>query len=231
VPPSAPARVWPIVPRAARAPLIGSAGLTLDAKGAPAVAYASYVRRSQKSYLRLVRLVSGRLHTTAVTTGGFPPSDRPPSATPVLLPHAELVSMALTPDGPEVAANDWADVGESRDYAGLLVDAQGRAVELDGRLAAYAAPTSGPGAVLLQREDGLEYFPLPSQPPVAVTLTANATGRLSGRVDGAQGGTVELYREQAQRPRVLVATVSAAPDGSFSAQDTAPTSPTLYRAV
>jgi hypothetical protein len=62
-------------------------------------------------------------------------------------------------------------------------------------------------------------------------LSADAAGNLAGRVDGASGGTVQVYRESPTSPRALVATVPLAADGSFTAADTAPTSPTLYRAV
>ena len=54
---------------------------------------------------------------------------------------------------------------------------------------------------------------------------------MSGRVVGASGGSVDVFREAPGLPRTLVATVPLARDGSFSANDQPVTSPTLYRAV
>jgi hypothetical protein len=62
-------------------------------------------------------------------------------------------------------------------------------------------------------------------------VTADGSGNVSGRVEGAAGGTVQVYREAPTSSHALVATVPVAGDGSFTAADTAPTSPTLYRAV
>jgi hypothetical protein len=53
---------------------------------------------------------------------------------------------------------------------------------------------------------------------------------VQGRVDGASGGGVQIYRET-PAGRTAAGVVELAADGSFSFQDAAPTSPTLYRAV
>ena len=63
-----------------------------------------------------------------------------------------------------------------------------------------------------------------------MTLNADASGALSGRVEGASGGIVELYRETPSA-RIPVANAELGPDGSYSLQDAPPGSPTLYRAV
>ena len=148
-----------------------------------------------------------------------------------LVKHGALVSLALAGGRPEVAANDWVDAGGYRDYAGLVVDAGGAAVELDGRLLGYLAIPTGGRQVLLADSSGLEWYDLTGAPDAHVSVTATPDGRLSGRVDGARGGSVELYREQPGRPRTLIDTAPLGADGSFQAQDAAPHSPTLYRAV
>lgn len=85
--------------------------------------------------------------------------------------------------------------------------------------------------MLVSRANQLEWFEAPARPSVKLSLTADASGNISGRVDGGAGGTVQVYRETPTSPRILVATVPLATDGSFAAVDAAPTSPTLYRAV
>src|SRR5262249_29092506 len=63
----------------------GAAGLTLDAAGRPAFAYALR-KPSGKTWLRLVTTdVRGRLHTHGITKGGFPSSVFVPGAAPVLV--------------------------------------------------------------------------------------------------------------------------------------------------
>jgi hypothetical protein len=62
-----------------------------------------------------------------------------------------------------------------------------------------------------------------------VSLSVDAAGRATGRIDGATAGTVEIFREAPDTGRQLAATASIAADGSFAAQ--VPASPTLYRAV
>jgi hypothetical protein len=86
----------------------GPAGLTLDARDRPAVAYG--VRRaSGKTFLRLVTFDRGvRFRTRAITQKGFPTSDFPPGAAPVLV-HGRLhvvetytsaaIDWGPTPDG------------------------------------------------------------------------------------------------------------------------------------
>jgi hypothetical protein len=50
-------------------------------------------------------------------------------------------------------------------------------------------------------------------------------------VEGATGGLVQIYRETPTWPRAYVANAEVAADGSFSARDEPPASPTFYRAV
>jgi hypothetical protein len=312
--------VTPIVRPSAKAGLLGPAGLALDAKGSPVVAYTAMRGRAQPkyggipTYLRLARGQGRQLRTSAITRKGFPQSYVPPAAAPVLVngrihvvetyqsaaiewmpkpngdwigqylfislygspvgpvaalagpgagvwsawtqdypesgethvmltfrpsdgvpadvvQHGSLVSLAVAGGQPELAANDWVDAGGSRDYAGLITAPSGTAVELDGRVLGYVAAPGGHRQVLLDGPTGLEWYDLPAFPSVHVSLTATSEGGLSGRVHGAVGGDVELYRERPGQARQLVTTVPLGPDGSFTGHDTAPASPTLYRAV
>lgn len=311
--------VTPIVRPSAKVGLLGPAGLTLDAKGAPVVAYTAMRGRAQPkyggipTYLRLARGQGSQLRTSAITHRGFPQSYELPGAAPVIvngqihvvetytsaaiewqpkahggwigqylfislygspvgpvaavaaggsvwsawtqvypefgethvmvnlrasdettddvIQHGALVSLTLGAGRPELAADDWVDLGGFRDYAGLIADQSGNRVELDGQLLGYVATVADHRQLLLADPAGLEWYDLPGFPSVHVSLTATSDGRLSGHVDGAVGGDVELYRERPGQARRLVATVPLAADGSFSGNDEAPTSPTLYRAV
>jgi hypothetical protein len=299
-----------IVARPKRGDAFGPAGLTLDAAGRPAFAYALQ-RPSGKSWLRLVTTdAGGRLHTHGITKGGFPTSAQIPGAAPVLVgkrlhvvetyssaaidwgpkagggwegqflfasrigtpagrvgaaangrslwsswtqvsgaainvlltlsagtqetaivvDHGIFVSLLLDAGRPEVGAYDWVEVNDTFIYAGLLADGLGPFTELDGRLAGYARAPGGGRQLLLATSSGLEWFASPTRPAVRVSLEAEPSGRLSGAVDGASGGTVELYHETSTG-RTLVATVPVAPDGVFAYDAPPPTSPTLYRAV
>ena len=152
----------------------------------------------------------------------------------VLHRHAFLVALAVGPQGPELAANDYADLGTSLDYAGLVLDASGNALELDGRIAGYAVDATGARQLLLAGADGLQWLRAPVLPTSQVSLAASTSGgqvALSGRVAGATAGSVALYREQRQGVRTLVATVPLGADGSFAASDAAPPAPSTYRAV
>lgn len=310
----------PIVRPGAKTGLLGPAGLALDAKGVPVVAYTAMRGRAQPkyggipTYLRLARGQGRQLRTSAITRRGFPQSYVPPAAAPVLVngrihvvetyqsaaiewipkphgdwigqylfislygspvgpvaavaepgggvwsawtqdypefgethvmltfrpsdgvpedvvQHGSLVALAVARGQPELAANDWVDLAGARDYAGLLTNPSGTAVELDGRLFGYVAAPGAHRQLLFDDPAGLEWYDLPAFPSVHVSLTATADGRLSGRVDGAVGGDVELYRERPGQARQLVATVPLRADGSFTGEDSPPNSPALYRAV
>jgi hypothetical protein len=291
----------------------GPAGLTLDAAGRPAFAYALQ-RKSGKTWLRLVTTdARGRLHTHGITKGGFPTSSFVPGAAPVLVgrrlhvvetytdaaidwgpksgggwegqflfaaregtPAGRVGALAssaglwsawseVTGDGPsvlltlsadtqttntavpegifasllvdggnaEVGAYDWATLGDTYVYAGMLADVNGPFTELDGRLDGYARPPAGGRQLLLSTPSGLEWFESPTRPAIRVTATADG-GTVSGRVDGATGspGVVEVYRETGAG-RALAGRAQLAADGTFSFRDTPPLSPVpfLYRAV
>jgi hypothetical protein len=91
------------IARPAAGSSLGPAGLTLDARERPAIAYA--VRRaSGKTFLRLVTFGQGlRPRTHAITEKGFPGSRLPPGAAPVLVNGRLHVVETYTS-----AAIDWA---------------------------------------------------------------------------------------------------------------------------
>ena len=151
--------------------------------------------------------------------------------TNVILEHGIFVSLFLSAGRPELGAYDWVQIGDWFTYAGVVADDSGPVAELDGRLDGYAVTRDGHRQILLSSANRLEWFETPSRPSVKVSLTADGSGNISGRVDGAAGGTVQVYRETPTSPRTLVATVPLAADGSFAAVDAPPTSLTLYRAV
>jgi hypothetical protein len=142
-------------------------------------------------------------------------SDRARSS--LALEDALLAGLALTPDGPEVAANRC-------DVEDLCTGLVGAASRLDGVVAGFTAGPDGTRDVLLARADALEWFRAPGPFSVHLTLTP----QLSGRVDEASGGSVLVYQEL---PRTLVATVPLAADGSFVVTDSAALPAGVYRAV
>jgi hypothetical protein len=91
------------IARPAAGSSLGPAGLTLDARARPAIAYAVQ-RASGKTFLRLVTFGQGvRPRTRAITQKGFPASELPPGAAPVLVNGRLHVVETYTS-----AAIDWA---------------------------------------------------------------------------------------------------------------------------
>jgi hypothetical protein len=150
--------------------------------------------------------------------------------TGIVVDHGILVSLLLDGGRPEVGAYDWAELNDTFVYAGVLADTGGPFSELDGRLVGYAAASGGKRQLLLETANGLEWFEAPVRPSIRVSLSADSSGHLTGRVDGGSGGVVQLYRETGST-RTSLANVELAADGTFSYDDAAPTTPTLYRAV
>jgi hypothetical protein len=150
--------------------------------------------------------------------------------TATALDHAIFVSLLADNGRAEVGAYDWATLGDSPVYAGVLADPNGAFAELDGRLDGYVRTPAGGRQLLLTTAAGLEWFDSPTRPSIHVSISADGTGLVQGRVDGASGGAVQIYREAATS-RTPLAVAELAPDGTYAFQDMAPTSPTLYRAV
>ncbi len=149
--------------------------------------------------------------------------------------------LAMTPHGPALAANEWvaadnfsfAFPAPDAVWAGSVTGSGGS--ELDGRVAGLAAvPHSGAQDVLLARPDGLSWFRSHSL-PVHVSLSAeprdDGTVALSGRVQGAHGGHVTIYREHAKTHRETAGTVKPGAGGAFALVDTPRAHPVFYRAV
>jgi hypothetical protein len=136
----------------------------------------------------------------------------------VAIENAVLAALAVTPAGPELAANRCA--GES--CLGLV-----GGIGVDGLVAGYAAERGGARQLLLATDAGLDWLRTPLPLSVHVSLARN----LSGRVEGASSGAVSLYREAADGSRTLVGSFPVGPDGSFAASDPAATPPAAYRAV
>jgi hypothetical protein len=151
--------------------------------------------------------------------------------------------LVMTSHGPAAAANEWVDQDDTAVFApppgavwaGSVTGAAGS--ELDGRIAGLAAvPRSGAQDLLLARPGGgLSWFRTPGSLPIHVTLAAqtrdDGSVELSGRVRGARGGSVTIYRERANAHRDAVGTAKIGAMGAFSLVDSPRTRPTFYRAV
>lgn len=152
----------------------------------------------------------------------------------VLTKHAFLVALAQAATGPEVAADDYVDLGGGRIvYAGQILGSDGGTLELAGNLEGFALEPGGARQYLILGADGVEWYRSPTAPTAAVALAATVDGPafvLSGRVTGATGGGVEIDRETRAGTDVL-ATVPLAADGTFTLSDTPPARPVTYRAI
>ncbi len=150
--------------------------------------------------------------------------------------HAFLVGLARSATGPEVAADDYVDLGGARTvYAGLVLDTQGGTVELDGNLESYAVDSSGARHYLLLDQAGLEWYRAATPPLARVAVSVAVSGgtfTLTGTLSGTSStaGAVEIWRETEAGPE-LAATVPLAPDGTFAYADTPLARPLTYRAV
>lgn len=152
------------------------------------------------------------------------------SASVVVHRNAIAAGLVFGPNGPEIAANE----SVAGLYAGLILlpwivnssIQPSPPLELDGKIVAYARNDQG-WQVLLARNGTLDWFQSPEVPHVRIFPEAG----LSGRVEGATGGAVRVYRERAGEPRVLVAEAAVGTDGRFTAADAAPVSGTRYRFV
>jgi hypothetical protein len=158
----------------------------------------------------------------------------------VVLDRALTTGLVLTPNGPEVAANEWvsgdefAVPGANVVWAGTLTGHGGS--ELDGAIDGLASvPGTTSQDFLLAGPRGLSWFrtggALPVHVSLAGSLRTDGSIALTGRVHGARSGRVTIYRERSATARDLVGTVRLARDGSFTLLDPGRTRPALYRAV
>ena len=150
--------------------------------------------------------------------------------------------LAMTRNGPVVAANEWVSADSfsfsvtepDALWAGTVTGPGGS--ELDGRLAGLVAvPRSAAQDLLLSRPDGLSWFRTRGSLPVHVSLSAEArpdgTIALSGRVQGARGGKVTIYRERSKAIREPAGIAKLGAGGTFALVDSPRIRPTFYRAV
>jgi len=137
----------------------------------------------------------------------------------VAVENAVLAGLALTFAGPELAAN--------RCIEGSCFGLVGTA-GLDGVVAGFAVEANGGHELLLAGDATLDWYRSPAALPFRVTLNRDLTGRVSG----ATGGIVTLYRQRADGSRAPVGTFPVAADGSFVASDpTATAAAAPHRAV
>jgi len=150
-----------------------------------------------------------------------------PVQSELVLEDAVLGGLVLSPDGPVVAGTALVGGGLT---AALVREPDGSLLELDGAAAAIAP---GP-QLLVGRNGGLEWYPIPAAPSsVALAATSTPGGvALSGTVGGAaSGGSVTIYRERPGEARVAIASAPLAADGSFGPVADSPGAPAFYRAV
>jgi hypothetical protein len=148
--------------------------------------------------------------------------------------------LAMTRNGPAVAANEWVaadtwafSVTEPTAVWAGTVTGHGSS-ELDGRVAGLAGVPGGAQDVLLSRPEGLSWFrsrAFPVHVSMAAEQRLDGTIALTGRVQGARGGRVTIYRERSSTRRETAGTVHLGAGGTFSLVDPARTRPTFYRAV
>ena len=158
--------------------------------------------------------------------------------TTVVSHHAFLVSLVLPASGPEIAGDDYVDLAGARTvYAGLVADAAGNTVEVDGDLKGYDVDAAGGRQYLIVQPDGLDWYRAAATPTTHVALAVTVQGAsfvLSGTVYAQSGapvaGTVQLWRETASGAQ-LFASLPLAADGTFTATDLPLVRPLLYRAV
>jgi hypothetical protein len=173
---------WRLVARPdQRAGAIGPAGLALDRRALPVIAYASWLP-SRKTYLRLARIdAQGKLTTGRITRGGFPSTPTLAGAAPVVLPSGAIrVVETYAP-----AAIEWYPI--PGDWFGQFLHSSALGVPV-GSVSAlaigrtvYAAwteayPTLGPPAVVLARHDSHTQSAVALEDAVLAGLAATDQG-------------------------------------------------------
>ena len=204
-------RLTSLLPRLASGARIGRAGLAVDRRGLPVVAYAEW-RPSQRTFLRLVRFQLGRYRATAVTRRGFPPSDIPPAAAPVVL-RSGVVRVVEVYGSGSSAAIDW--MPQRNDWLGQFLYSSPLAT-LVGRVSAAAAPAGGVYAawtVGFRRLGTLAVVLAHHGTPVQTSL-ALEDAVLAGLAIGAGGPALAATDIVAAGDGVLTAAVLREPDGS-----------------
>jgi hypothetical protein len=158
-----------------------------------------------------------------------------------VLDRALTTALALPAHGAEVAANQWVSAdelglaGDGVVWGGTVVSGNEGAeqVGLDGWIGGLAvAPKSG-REILLERGGNLEWYRSPARLTTRVTLRALPDAdavSVDGRVEGASGGQVTVYRENLDGTRTAIGNAQLS-GGSFSLRDKTTARPLVYRAV
>jgi hypothetical protein len=149
-------------------------------------------------------------------------SDRARSV--IALDDASLAALAVTRTGPELAANRCIPALafglEGEGVCGGLVTGAG----VDGTVADYTVGSTR--QLLLRTPDGLQWFTSPTPLTERVAFGTDFTGRVAG----ATGGAIAIYRELPGE-RTLFTQVPLAADGTFSLAAPAGPIAAAYRAV
>lgn len=183
---------------------IGSAGLALDRRGNPAVAYAFRLSGGQ-TFLRLVRCAA-RCVDARVTRAGFPSSSLPPSVSPVLMRDASIRIVEVYAQRAS-AAIEWRPI--PRDWRGRFIFASslgtpaGRVRVLLSGSNVYSAwtqlhPAFGESHVVLTRRYLAPHDPQAESAPVfrhatLVDLAATADGVEVGANDWTLADGVAVF--------------------------------------
>jgi len=209
---------------------IGRAGLALDRRGLPVVAYAEW-RPSFNTFLRVVRFERGGYRARRVTRRGFPPSTIAPAAAPVAMRNGTVRVVEAYGGSGGSAAIDW--VPQRTDWLGQFLYSSPLAA-LAGGVSAAAAPdgavhaawtvgfpTLGTLSVVLARHGRLAESSLVLDDAVLAGLALTPAGPVLAAtdvVDGADGIlTAAILRDPAGATLELdgaAASVAAAPDGA-----------------
>ena len=180
----------------------------------------------------------------SVAMGNFPVTiaarGRAATTEDIVSERGITTGLVLTRNGPAAATNEWLSGDEfgfptaDAVWAGRVTGVGGS--EFDGRIAGLATvPGSNAEDLLLIKGGMLTWFRTPASLPIRVNLAAadraDGSVALSGRVEGARGGRVTIYREQSERSRTAAARIQLGSSASFAFVDPPRSQPAIYRAV
>src|SRR5262245_10549144 len=185
-----------IVARPGKGGSFGPAGLTLDAHGRPAYAYA-FRRASAKTWLRLVTTDSrGRLHVHGITKGGFPASAFVPGAAPVLvrsrLHVVETYTDAAIEWGPK-AGGGWEGQFLYASRGGTPAGRVAALASSAGLWSAWTEMTADTLSVLLNRSAETQSTETALEHGIFVSLLVDGGNAEVGAYDWAELGNRPVY--------------------------------------
>ena len=174
------------IARAAPGSSFGPAGLALDAGGRPAIAYAVQ-RKTGQTFLRLVTFrADGRRQTRPITLKGFPRSDLPPAAAPVLVGGRLHVVETYTS-----AAIDWGPTGHGGWEGQYLFFS--RLGSPQGRVGAVSLPSTLWSA-------WTQVYPQAEPGDIVVLLNSSATTQVTSTL--THGIFVSIARGDEDQPEI-----------------------------